>query len=79
MESSLTTTRRAETPFSAIHLLIVGVVIAVTLAAALLIAPALLRGGSAASPVDRSYDQVEKGRAQFGSAAAQDKSYDQVE
>jgi hypothetical protein len=79
MESSFITTRRAETPFSAIHLLIVGAVIAATLVAALVAVPALMRGGTTASPIDRSYDQVEQTRAQLGSATAQDASYDQVE
>jgi hypothetical protein len=79
MESTFTTTRRVATPVSAILLLILGVVIAVTLAAALIAVPALMRGGTTASPIDRSYDQVEKGRALFGAAIAQDASYDQVE
>ena len=79
MESSIITTRRVATPVSAIHLLIAGVVIAVTLVAAFLVVPALMRGGTPASAADRSYDQIERARAQFGSATAADTSYDQVE
>jgi hypothetical protein len=77
MEITFPTSRHAAR-LSPIHF-IVGVVIAVALATALVVVPALTGGGSAASLTDRSYDQVEKARLLFGSVTTQDSSYDQVE
>ena len=64
---------------SRFHILLASVAIAIALATAMLVVPALTGAGAAISPADRSYDQAEKTRSLFGVPTLQDSSYDQVE
>jgi hypothetical protein len=79
MESSFPRSQRAAIQPSPIYLLIIGVTIAVVVGAILFVVPTLMRGATTGSPIDRSYDQVEKARGQFLSGTTTDSSYDQVE